>query len=93
MITYIQTTGMLVFRLTHFPEPYMKHITASEIAAMPVKDRIQLVEDIWDSIAELPESVTLPDWHKKELEARLKAYHANPESGSPWADVKKRIMG
>jgi putative addiction module component (TIGR02574 family) len=71
----------------------MKSITASEIAEMPIQQRIQLVEDIWDSIAEMPESVEIPQWHKKELEKRLDAYHANPTEGSPWKDVKKRILG
>lgn len=71
----------------------MKSITASEIAEMPIQQRIQLVEDIWDSIAEMPESVEIPQWHKKELEKRLDAYHANPSEGSPWKDVKKRILG
>jgi putative addiction module component (TIGR02574 family) len=71
----------------------MKTITATEIAGMPIQQRIQLVEDIWDSIAEMPEAVQIPEWHKKELEKRLEAYHANPEEGSPWQDVKKRILG
>ena len=69
----------------------MKTISASDIAEMSVDQRIQLVEDIWDSIAELPESVTIPDWHKKELEKRLDACHANAAEGSPWHEVKKRI--
>lgn len=71
----------------------MKTISASDIAEMSVDQRIQLVEDIWDSIAELPESVTVPEWHKKELEKRLDAYHANAAEGSPWHEVKKRITG
>jgi len=71
----------------------MKHISASEIAEMPINERINLVEDIWDSIADLPETVKIPEWHKKELEKRLKAYHENPNEGSPWADVKERIIG
>jgi len=52
-----------------------------------------LVEDIWDSIAEIPEAVKIPVWHKRELEKRLEAYHANPDEGSPWSEVKKRILG
>lgn len=60
---------------------------------MPVQQRIQLVEDIWDSIAEMPEAVEIPKWHKQELEKRLEAYHANPDEGSPWQEVKKRILG
>jgi putative addiction module component (TIGR02574 family) len=70
----------------------MKTITATEIAGMPIQQRIQLVEDIWDSIAEMPEVVQIPEWHKKELEKRLEAYHANPDEGSPWQEVKKRIL-
>ena len=71
----------------------MKKIPASDIAEMPIDQRIELVEDIWDSIAEIPESVEIPAWHKKELEKRLEAYHANPDEGSPWHEVKKRIIG
>ena len=71
----------------------MKSISASEIASMPIQQRIQLVEDIWDSIAEMPDAVEVPEWHKQELEKRLEAYHSNPNEGAPWQDVKKRILG
>ncbi len=56
----------------------MKKISASDIAEMPIDERLQLVEDIWDSIAELPEAVSVPEWHKEELEKRLDAYHTSP---------------
>ena len=39
----------------------MKTISASDIAEIPIDERIQLVEDIWDSIAEIPESVKIPE--------------------------------
>lgn len=71
----------------------MKSISASEIAEMPIQQRIQLVEDIWDSIAGMPQAVEMPEWHKQELENRLAAYHANPNEGSPWQEVKKRVLG
>jgi len=71
----------------------MKSISVLNIIEIPLDQRIQLVEDIWDSIAEVPQSVVVPDWHKKELEKRLEDYHANPESASPWAEVKERILG
>ena len=70
----------------------MKKISASDIAEMPLEQRIALVEDIWDSIAEIPDSVTVPEWHREELERRLDAYHADPEAGAPWHEVKSRIM-
>ena len=56
---------------------------------MPIQQRIQLVEDIWDSIAGMPQAVEMPEWHKQELENRLAAYHANPNEGSPWQEVNK----
>jgi putative addiction module component (TIGR02574 family) len=71
----------------------MKVITAADIAEMPIHKRIELVEDIWDSIVETPEAIEIPEWHKNELDKRLEAYHANPQGGSPWKEVKKRILG
>ncbi|MEE9432541.1 MAG: addiction module protein [Melioribacteraceae bacterium] len=71
----------------------MIQIKASDIAEMPIGEKIRLVEDLWDSIAGLPEAVKVPEWHKEELEKRLKAYHKNPKQGAPWAEVKKRILG
>jgi putative addiction module component (TIGR02574 family) len=71
----------------------MKKISASDIAEMPIEERIQLVEDIWDSISELPEAVSIPEWHKEELERRLDAYHANPTEHAPWSEVREKLLG
>lgn len=69
----------------------MENATLSEILKLSVAERIQFVEDVWDSIAAVPQSVTLTDAQKDELEQRLEAYHKNPESGSPWEEVKAKI--
>jgi len=58
---------------------------------LSVAERIQLVEDLWDSIAEVPESVPLTEGQKAELDRRLASYRRNPKAGSPWAMVRKRI--
>ena len=71
----------------------MKTISASHIVEIPIDQRIQLVEDIWDSIAEIPQSVKVPDWHKNELDKRLEEFHASPEEASPWAEIKEKILG
>lgn len=67
------------------------NITRADILKLSVSERIQLVEDIWDSIAEVPESVLLTDEQKAELDRRLDAYRKNPGEGSPWDMVRKRI--
>lgn len=70
----------------------MKPITVNDLLGLPVKERLRLVEDLWDSIAEVPEVVELSDAQRAELDRRLEAYHQDPDSGSPWSEVKERIL-
>ena len=69
----------------------MSTLVTAEVLSLSVPERIQLVEDIWDSIAQVPETVSLSDEQKVELDRRLDAYHQNPEEGSPWGMVRERI--
>jgi putative addiction module component (TIGR02574 family) len=69
----------------------MEKITISNLLELSVSERIQLVEDLWDSIAAVPEGVPLTESQKEELDRRLDAYHKNPDAGSPWELVKERI--
>jgi putative addiction module component (TIGR02574 family) len=69
----------------------MSTLTRADVLNLSVPERIQLVEDIWDSIAEAPDEVGLTDEQKVELDRRLDAYHRNPEAGSPWGMVRERI--
>ena len=65
-----------------------------DYAAATIKvplERIQLAEDIWDSVTEVPESIELTDEETEELERRLQAYHDDPHAGSPWEIVKQRL--
>jgi len=52
-------------------------------------DRLQLVEDIWQTLS--PEDVPLTDAQRDELDARLEAYAADPSAGSSWEDVRNRL--
>ena len=63
----------------------------SEILELPVSERIQLVGDIWDSIAAVPESVSVTDLQMAEIEHRLEDYRANPEDVVPWEEVRERF--
>jgi putative addiction module component (TIGR02574 family) len=70
----------------------MSPLTRSEVLKLTLNERIQLVEDIWDSIAECPDVVVLTDAQKLELETRLDEYHRDPTAGSPWSLVRDRIQ-
>jgi putative addiction module component (TIGR02574 family) len=54
-------------------------------------EKLQLVEDLWDDLAAVPELVPMHDWHKKELARRKANLQHNPASGLSWEEVKRRI--
>jgi len=63
----------------------------SEILQLSVAERIQLVEDIWDSIANVPDAVALTEEQQAEIERRIEAYQANPKEGISWNDLKNQL--
>lgn len=65
----------------------------SEILQLSVAERIQLVEDIWDSLAVVPDAVLLTEEQQAELDRRLEAYQANPSEGISWSDLKNKLRG
>ena len=58
---------------------------------MSVSEHIQLLQDILDNIAKIPESLELSENQKAELGRRLQYYREHPESGISWEDLKSRI--
>lgn len=54
------------------------------IENLSVAQRIQLVGDIWDSTAEVPEATPLTDEQKAELDRRLDGYRRDPSAGETW---------
>jgi putative addiction module component (TIGR02574 family) len=60
-----------------------------EILRLPIEERLDLLEQVWDSIAADPSKVPVPEWHKEELERRLA--DPNPEHLS-WDEVKSRFF-
>jgi len=69
----------------------MKQELVTEILALPVADRVRLVEAIWDSISAIPEALPLTDWQKEELDRRLAEFEADPDPGSTLEEVFARI--
>lgn len=59
----------------------MGSFAKKDILDLSVSERIQLVQDIWDSIVQVPESVLLTEEEKAEIDRRLDAYHKDPNAG------------
>ena len=53
-------------------------------------ERLQLVEDLWDSIAQEDEQSPVADWKRDELRRRKERFLQHPASGRTWEQVKER---
>jgi len=49
----------------------MSTLARADVLSLTVPERIQLVQDIWDSIVEVPEAVTLTEAHKAPTTRRV----------------------
>lgn len=59
---------------------------------LSISDRILLVEEIWDTIAEENQSFELTDAQKRELDRRLESARSNPQAGRTWDEIKAEFM-
>lgn len=53
-------------------------------------ERLQLVEDLWDSIVEEGAPLSVSEETRTELRARKERFQANPGSGLTWEQVKQQ---
>jgi putative addiction module component (TIGR02574 family) len=64
----------------------------SQLFDLSVPQKLQLVEDLWDSIVAVPGSVPVPEWQKEELDRREAEHLRNPAAVIPWDEVKERML-
>ena len=86
--------------------PLSLRLAASQIKSMaqpafnyrdlPIDERLQLVEDIWDSIAQdantRPDRLPLSDAQRTELRRRIADADANPDDGVPWEVLREELF-
>ena len=53
-------------------------------------ERLQLVEDLWDSLVQEDAALPVPEEKRDELRRRKKRYLQHPSSGRTWEQVKQR---
>lgn len=64
----------------------------ADLLKLSPAERIQLAEDLWESVAAHPESVPpLTEDECREIDRRLAEHAAAPETAVDWADVRKRL--
>lgn len=61
------------------------------LATMTVTQKRELLEAIWDDLAENPEAFESPEWHREILESRRKAIEDGTAVFEDWEVVKLRL--
>jgi len=69
----------------------MPQVAAADLFSLSIPERIQLVEDIWDSIAVHPEMVGLTQDVMGELDIRLVEHAKHPDNVSSWDEDRSRL--
>lgn len=69
----------------------MSVVDLREILKLSLAERLQLVEDIWDSIASSPEDLPVTEAQRQELDRRLAEYRANPAAGRTWEEIRASL--
>ncbi len=62
-----------------------------EIDKLELPEKIILVEDLWDSIALSNSELTMPEWHKKALDARYKEYKKGKLQLHDWKEIHDQL--
>lgn len=65
------------------------HVTieALGIDRLSVGERLDLIEQIWNSLPEQVSPEEVPDWHLAELARRRAEADVSPGAGKPWREA------
>ncbi len=64
-----------------------------EISQLSVAERIQLAEDLWDSILDKADEIHMGKAEQQELDRRLEQHRKDSGAGSTWEAVRQRLGG
>ena len=59
---------------------------------LPLAERIQLVEALWESLTQEGYEPPLTSEQAAELDRRLEAHHREPENVIPWETIKADLL-
>jgi len=86
----IRTDVGLAFEEREEENPAMSTVP-KDIRTLSVADRLELLEEIWDSLGATPEAIPVTDAQHRELARRRRAHAQNPSAAKSWAQVRARL--
>lgn len=68
-------------------------MSIAEIRQLPLTEKLQIMEAIWEDLRDNAEAVPVPDWQKTLLDRRRKAVEEGREQVWDWDEVKHTLGG
>lgn len=59
---------------------------------LPIDDKVEYVQSLWDLIAKNDQQVPVPEWHKEVLRQRLRDRQAHPDKALEWREVHTELQ-
>lgn len=86
--------GTALHRRDHTVYSFLMSNATINYRSLAVSERLELVADIWDSIAEETNTVALDvsAEERHEFRRRLAAHEADPASSLPWETVREELF-
>ncbi len=66
-------------------------MSIAEIRQLPLHEKLQIMEALWDDLRSNADAVLTPDWHKQLLDARRKAVSEGRERVLEWDEIKDSL--
>ena len=67
-------------------------ISAADALELSIPERIQLVTEIWESIAQFPEQIEITEETRALLIQRLEHYRSDPSKATPWSEIRSQYL-
>jgi putative addiction module component (TIGR02574 family) len=69
----------------------MSILSAARIRELTPAERIELIEQLWESFVEDPAALPVTAEQLTELRERLAEHERNPEAAKPWSAVRAEL--
>ncbi|MEK7676331.1 MAG: addiction module protein [Verrucomicrobiota bacterium] len=66
-------------------------MSSAEIRELPLAEKLQIMEAIWEDLRSHADQVLVPQWHKDLLDERRRAVEAGREEVLDWDTVKDSL--
>ena len=70
----------------------MNSLLSEQIMPLTVAERLQLIEEIWNSISHDESEIALTSAQQEEIERRLESYTDIKNQGKSWQEIKQKFV-